>query len=105
MKKLTDEQNRCLGIVRDRGCIVRYPGGFWQRPHAICDTGAGNPIDAVGTGTITALVNRDYLSVAQYKNGPRGRFPVTAIFTKRGEKYLPPKGDGKAFRQLGLFDD
>lgn len=64
MKKLTEEQNRCLDIVRDRGCIIRYPGGFWQRPHATCDAGTGDPVDAVGTGTITALVNRDYLSVA-----------------------------------------
>jgi len=101
-KRLTAEMDRCLLIVRKFGCIVRYPGGYWQKPN---DKSGFTPDDSVSGGTITALINRDLLSPAQFKNGPRGRFAVTAVFTKRGDKYVPPVGDGYTMKQLEMFED
>lgn len=94
--------NRCLAIVRETGCIVRYPGDFWQKPNI---KSQGAPDDSVGTGTIQALVSRDLLIYTSYKNGPSGCFAVTAVFTKRGAEYQPPDEGIIAPKQLGIFED
>lgn len=94
--------NRCLAIVRETGCIVRYPGGFWQKSNV---SSPGPPDDAVGTGTIQALVSRDLLIYTSYKSGPSGCFAVTAVFTKRGAEYQPPSPDITAPKQLGIFEE
>lgn len=90
MKKiLTPEMQRCLDIIKQHGCIVRYQGGFWQKPNdelkgLIPDGMAGRgpagdfkyPLNSIGTNTINALVSRELIIATDHRNSGRGEFAI-----------------------------
>jgi hypothetical protein len=107
-KNLSPEMHRCFTIVKLSGSIIRYPGGYWQKPDDPCvkkfADGERHPDDWVTAGTVHALVKRGLLRFSKRRLGPHGRFPIAAVFTMEGEKYTPPPGDKSTGKQLSLFD-
>jgi hypothetical protein len=88
-KPLSPEMYRCFTIVKSFGSIIRYPGGFWQKPDDQCVKSADSeqhPDAWVAGGTVNALVKRGVLRFSKRRLGPHGRFPVAAVFTTEGAK-------------------
>lgn len=87
-KKLSPEMQRCLDIIKEHGCIVRYTGGFWQKPNdelkgefhpglsGINPDGGRYPLNAVGTNTINALEYRGLIIATDHRMGSRSEFPI-----------------------------
>lgn len=87
-KTLTPEMQRCLDIIKDHGCIVRYAGGFWQKPNdelkgefsvgmsGINPEGGKYPLNSIGTNTINALVSRELIIATDHRNSGRGEFAI-----------------------------
>lgn len=87
-KELTTEMQRCLDIIKEYGSIVRYSGGFWQKPNdelkgeltpglsGRSPEGGRYPLNSIGTNTINALVTRELIIATDHRNGVRGEFAV-----------------------------
>ena len=73
-KPLTSEMLRCLEIIKQHGSIVRYRGGFWQKPNDECakkfiDRGQlvyNYPAEHISTGTLKALHARGLIQIDEY---------------------------------------
>ena len=94
MDKITPQQQKCIDLINEAGCIVRYKGGFWSIPEepgkyeSLGDkTKTYVPVRYVGTNTIKALLRKRIIYASIYKKSRphhgsgytilnRGEYPV-----------------------------
>ena len=87
-KPLTSEQKRCIDVIKEHGCIIRYEGGLWQKPNdklkGFIPKEIGGqlkedwhyPLEGIGTVTIKSLLTRNIIKASETKKTQYGEYPV-----------------------------
>ncbi len=78
MKKgeITPTMQKAVEFIRQHGSIVRYQGGYWNRPG--CANYFEYSAGSFGTATVDGLAIRGVIEYTEWKDGRNGRFPIAA---------------------------